>query len=49
MVSWLFVLGGICLFWGLLFLGSLLLLDILERTDRFAILEDWIKSECWVG
>ena len=43
MVSCFFVLVGICLFWGLLFLGSLLLLDILEFTDRFAVSEDWIK------
>ena len=30
------------------FLGSLLLLDIPEFTDRFAILEDWVKLARWV-
>ena len=44
MESWLFVLGGICLFFGeAAFFGCLLLTDIPEFTDRFVVSEDWIK------
>ena len=41
---------GRYLFWGTIFLffSSLLLPDILEFTDRFAGLEDWINLERWV-
>ena len=34
--------------WVFAFLGSLLLLDIPEGTDRFAILGDWVKLVSWV-
>ena len=34
--------------WVFAFLGSLLLLDIPEGTDRFAILGDWVKLVRWV-